>query len=189
MQFPYPEDWYPPELATPILELVPHQVWALRWLHKHAAKYPEKTSDFDLCRSIITSRRLFDMSTSRKSKSTKSAPRVRDDSREVSWVNVSLSDDDVNWIDENLPGEVEVAMALLSLAKVSVNLYVRFMPDSEAFTAGMIGENPNSPGSLLGLSGWSSDVYDAVRALAGKWYSTLGGQWSNAPEPKPRRFR
>lgn len=129
------------------------------------------------------------MANARNSKSKDQPVRPAKDNREITWVNVKLDEADVHWIETSLSEPEDVAAVLLALATLSVNLFVKFKPSDATFTAGMIAENPDDTTTLLGLSGWSDNLHDAIRSLAGKWYSGLDEQWSNRPEQTTSKFR
>lgn len=129
------------------------------------------------------------MSAKRTKSSTQKEPRAAKDTRPVTWVNAHLDDDDVDWIVQHCSTDDMLAAGFLSLVPISVNIYIRFVPAQEAFTAGMISEHPTNPDTLVGLSGWGDTATDAIASLLGKWYSSLGGAWGDVKPAEARRFR
>jgi hypothetical protein len=187
--FVFPYEFFPYEHRDLALRLLPGLRKAILWCDRHGSKYPEHMSDYDLCRSIITYRRFIEMAARKKNSSTPSDKRAGKDTRPVTWVNARLDDDDVAWIIENCATDEMLAAGFLSLTRLSVNLYIRFVPGQGAFTAGMISEHPTEANSLVGLSGWGDTAEDAIASLLGKWYSALGGAWGDVKPAAERRFR
>jgi len=129
------------------------------------------------------------MAAKKTNSNTHEDKRATKDTRPVTWVNARLDDDDVAWITQNCSTDDMLAAGFLSLVNVSVNLYVRFIPNQGAFTAGMISEHPTDAGCLVGLSGWGDTASDAIASLLGKWYSSLGGAWGDVKPQAERKYR
>jgi hypothetical protein len=107
----------------------------------------------------------------------------------VTWVNVSLNDDAGLIIQEHFADDYETAGHLLALCAFATNVFVKFDAKTDSFCAGMIA--PSSPGSdeQKGLSGWSDNPLDAVRALLCKWYYVLEETWPEQDETPRSKFR
>jgi len=107
----------------------------------------------------------------------------------VTWVNVSLNDDVGLVIQEHYADDYETAGYLLALCSFATNVFVKYDEKTDSFCAGMIAPDVDNGGVQKGLSGWSNNPLDAVRALLCKWYLILEETWPEQDETPKSRFR
>jgi len=107
----------------------------------------------------------------------------------VTWVNVGLNDDAGLQIQQHYADDYETAGYLLALCLFATNVFVKFDAKTESFCAGMIAPDVEQGGAQKGLSGWSDNPLDAVRALLFKWYHVLGETWPEQDETPRSKFR
>lgn len=125
----------------------------------------------------------------KRNKSSESNAKSRSDFQPVSWVNVSLPDDAGAAIQEFYADDYQTAGYLLAMCVFATNVFVKFDEKTQSYCAGLIAPDPDVEGSVKGVSGWSDNPLDAVRALLFKWYHVLGEHWPEQQEGSRSRFR
>jgi hypothetical protein len=107
----------------------------------------------------------------------------------VTWVNVSVGEADVPAIQERYADDYETAGYLLALCAFATNVFVKYDKKTDSFCAGIIAPDVDNGGGQKGLSGWSDNPLDAVRALLFKWYQILEEAWPEIDDTPRSRFR
>jgi hypothetical protein len=107
----------------------------------------------------------------------------------VTWVNVGLNDDAGLIIQERYADDYETAGYLLALCSFATNVFVKYDFKTSSFCAGMIAPDVDNAEGQKGLSGWSDNPLDAVRALLFKWYYVLEETWPEQDETPRSKFR
>jgi hypothetical protein len=107
----------------------------------------------------------------------------------VTWVNVSLNDDAGVQIQQYYADDYETAGFLLALCAFATNVFVKYDFKTSSFCAGMIAPDVDNAEGQKGLSGWSDNPLDAVRALLFKWYQILEETWPENDETPKSKFR
>lgn len=147
------------------------------------------SSNFVTFREIRSDIRMDIMARTKRNTNTQTtAPKTRKSSA-TKWINVNLDDGDVAAIEEMFPDEHTTAAWFLELCSQAEHVYVRYDDDKESASAGMIGRDYDGDGQTYGLSGWSSDTYNAIRSLLYKWHVKLERQWPEGSDNAPLPFR
>lgn len=109
---------------------------------------------------------------------TRSTPsRTTDNSRgNVRWLNVSLSDDDAAFLTESDATLDQLAAMACTLVVRGYSLTVKPMDGGNSVMACIIGQSSTHPDAIVGLSGFSDNVRDALLVLCYKFEDKLGGE-------------
>jgi len=94
----------------------------------------------------------------------------------VAWINVSLSDEDADFLAEATTGYGELAAMACEYVSSGYSLSIKPMDGGDSVMACIIGQSSDDPNVTVGLSGFASNVRDALLTLCYKFEDKLGGQ-------------
>jgi hypothetical protein len=155
----------------------------------HAADAPPVHTNFitirEICKYIWKD---FPMA-KRTAKTGQRNTNSREGFQPVQWVNVPLSDDAVPAIQEFYADDYQTAGYLLAMCVFATNVFVKYDEKTASYCAGLIAPDEKVEGRVMGVSGWSDNPLDAVRALLYKWYHVLGECWPDEVEKPRSHFR
>lgn len=134
--------------------------------------------------------RLKDTEMPRKKKETgdaKSTTKTKFSSS-VSWVNIQLTDDDVERLTATGATDDELAVDFLALCGYGFTVGCKPAPNGDGWMAYLTGNVNDDEGTIVGLSGYANSPIDACSSLLFKFHDKLDGVLIK-PEPKSsRRF-
>jgi hypothetical protein len=109
------------------------------------------------------------------------------------WLSIPLSDEDVTSLADAKDKLEHLSAGLLSLVSDTVCVSIKFQSERNQYCVSIYRPGRGSGGSVVGLSGFSTDLRDAVLVALYKFHVKLGGQLperlSDTAYDKPvRRF-
>lgn len=106
----------------------------------------------------------------------------------VSWINIQLTDDDVQRLISQGATDDELAVDFLTLCGYGYSIGCKPAPNGEGWMAYLTGKPDEDADDVVGISGYANTPIDACSSLLFKFHDKLGGILIK-PEPKStRRF-
>lgn len=156
---------------------------------QYAGKSRSNSISFNQELSFFMDRNGLDLMPRKKVKPN--APKSTDKSTSytaVSWINITLTDDDVQRLVSLAATETELAVDFLTLCGYGFSIGCKPAPSGEGWMAYLTGQAVDDENVIVGISGYANTPVDALSSLLFKFHDKLGGIL-NKPEPKSaRRF-
>ena len=156
---------------------------------EYAGKKRSNRLDFNQELSFFMDRNGLDIMPRKKGQTN--APKTTDKNAAyvaVSWLNLSLTDDDVQRLISLGATDTDLAVDFLTLCGYGYSIGCKPAPSGEGWMAYLTGAASDDANVLVGISGYANTPVDALSSLLFKFHDKLGGVL-NKPEPKSaRRF-
>lgn len=110
----------------------------------------------------------------------------------VRWLNVRLDSDDETFLAESVTGFSELAAMACEYVAHGYSLTIKPMDGGDSVMACLIGKSSTHPDVTVGVSGFASNVRDALLVLCYKFEDKLAGQLplpDGEANPSRSRFR
>lgn len=107
----------------------------------------------------------------------------------VQWVNVALSDDDVDQITQWLAQQPDFLSEYVRLVSEGYAVGVKPAREGDGYMATIISEARADGRPAMGVSAYASTPYDALGCLLYKFVSKLAGEFPSTVSQSNRKFR
>lgn len=130
-----------------------------------------------------------DVSTMAKKPVTSRDSYAKSSSASVQWVNVNLSNQDIDAIAAWLSEEPDLLTEYFRLVTSGFALGIKPARDGDGFMATIISDTPASGGQSYGLSAYAPSPYDALGVLLYKFVTLLGGEFAEGSVSRRSGYR
>jgi hypothetical protein len=120
---------------------------------------------------------------------TKGQSYAKSGATSVQWVNVTLSDMDVQTLEGWLVSEPDLLTEFVRLVTSNYAVGCKPAADGNGFMATIIGAHRDNRDVSCGVSAYADTPYDALACVMFKFVNCLGGEFTTTPQSHRARFR